>query len=328
MNNDLKNNNPLLDSGLQVVACELKALETLAKQLDNNFIAACQSMLDCKGRIVVLGMGKSGHIGRKIAATLSSTGTPALFVHPAEASHGDMGMITKDDLVLAISNSGNAAEIITLLPLLKRLGAPLISIGSKPNAVLAQAADIHLNIGDMKEACPMNLAPTSSTTATLVLGDALAIALLEARGYSEEAFAFTHPGGMLGKRLLLRVEDLMHTGEHIPVVQQDKSIMEALTEITAKGFGITAVVGDSGKLVGVFTDGDLRRAVDSSDNIKALKLISVMGEHPVSVPANQLAAEALRIMEQKKIMAVFVVNEQQKPIGVIHMHDMLRSGLA
>lgn len=317
----------LIDSGRRTVRLEQEAVAALEARIGDSFVRACELILACKGRVVVTGMGKSGHIGHKIAATLASTGTPAFFVHPGEASHGDLGMITRGDLVIAISNSGNSPEIITLLPILKRLGIPMITMTGKLTSPLAEAAEISLDIHVASEACPLDLAPTSSTTAALVMGDALAVALLEARGFTAEDFALSHPGGILGRRLLLRVSDLMHAGERVPKVQPDTSILNALGEITAKGLGMTTVVNANGELLGVFTDGDLRRAVDKGHDIRQVSIENLMTRSPTSVLSNALAAEALTVMENRKITALVVVNEQNHAVGVIHMHDLLRAGL-
>lgn len=318
----------MIDSGRRTVRLEQEAVAALEARIDDSFVRACELILACKGRVVVTGMGKSGHIGHKIAATLASTGTPAFFVHPGEASHGDLGMITRGDLVIAISNSGNSPEIITLLPILKRLGIPMITMTGKLNSPLAEAAEVSLNIQVTSEACPLDLAPTSSTTVTLVMGDALAVALLEARGFTAEDFALSHPGGILGRRLLLRVSDLMHAGDHMPKVQPNTSLLNALGEITAKGMGMTTVAGPKGELLGVFTDGDLRRAVDKGHDIRHVTIDNIMTRNPTSVLSSALAAEALTVMENRKITALVVVDEQNHAVGVIHMHDLLRAGLA
>ncbi|MCV6606316.1 MAG: KpsF/GutQ family sugar-phosphate isomerase, partial [Porticoccaceae bacterium] len=279
------------------------------------------------GRVIVTGMGKSGHIGGKIAATLASTGTPSFFVHPGEASHGDLGMITEHDAVLAISNSGSTAEVVTLLPLIKRLGVPLISMTGKPTSPLAEAAHAHLDISVESEACPLGLAPTSSTTVTLVMGDALAVSLLEARGFTAEDFAFSHPGGALGRKLLLKVEDIMHKGDEVPRVSRDSSVRDALVEMTGKGFGMTTVVDEQQQLLGVFTDGDLRRAVDQRTDINTATVGDVMTLNCKTISRNMLAAEALGIMEDYKITALVVENDDKQPCGVLHMHDVLRAGV-
>ncbi len=309
------------------MAMETQAVSDLHDRIDQSFITACETLLACDGRVVVTGMGKSGHIANKIAATLASTGTPAFFVHPGEASHGDLGMITKNDVVLALSNSGNTAEVITLLPLIKRLGIPLISMTGDPNSALAQAAVANLDVSIAEEACPLNLAPTTSTTVTLVMGDALAIALLESRGFSAEDFAFSHPGGALGRKLLLRVSDIMHADNEVPRVAPETPLQNALLEMTAKGFGMTTVTNDKGKLLGVFTDGDLRRIIDSKTDISTVNIDSVMTKNPKTVKHDMLAAEALTIMEKASITAVVVEDASNHPIGVLHMHDILRAGV-
>jgi arabinose-5-phosphate isomerase len=274
-------------------------------------------------------MGKSGHIGRKIAATLASTGSPAFFVHPGEASHGDMGMITQHDVVIALSNSGTTAEVITLLPLIKRLGVPLVSMTGNTQSTLAQASDVHLDVSVEAEACPLSLAPTSSTTVALVMGDALAIALLEARGFTAEDFAFSHPGGALGRKLLLKVEDIMHTGDRIPVVAANTPLIEALLVMNSKGFGLTTVCDAEQRLLGVFTDGDLRRALHSDvADLRHTAIDSVMTRHGKTASKHMLAAEALAIMEQKHITALVVIDEQQRVEGIVHLHDMLKAGVA
>lgn len=281
----------------------------------------------CKGRVVVTGMGKSGHIGHKIAATLASTGTPAFFVHPGEASHGDMGMITSQDVVIAISNSGNTSEVVTILPLIKRMGAPLISMTGNPDSTLAKEAVANLDVSVETEACPLGLAPTSSTTATLVMGDALAVALLEARGFSAEDFAFSHPGGSLGRRLLLHVSDIMHTGERIPSVSEDTPLSGALLEISRKGLGMTTVVDADGRMTGIFTDGDLRRTLDKSLDVHTTPMRDVMTRNGRTIQPEQLAAEALNIMEGLKISALPVTDSSGTVVGAINMHDLLRAGV-
>ncbi|WP_406564705.1 KpsF/GutQ family sugar-phosphate isomerase [Marinobacter subterrani] len=283
--------------------------------------------MNCKGRVVVTGMGKSGHIGNKIAATLASTGTPSFFVHPGEASHGDMGMITSQDVVIAISNSGNTSEVVTILPLIKRMGAPLISMTGNANSTLAREALANLDVSVQVEACPLGLAPTSSTTATLVMGDALAVALLEARGFSAEDFAFSHPGGSLGRRLLLRVSDIMHTGDRIPVVDPNTTLSSALLEISRKGLGMTTVVDDQGTLVGIFTDGDLRRTLDRAVDIHNTPIHEIMTRHGRTIQADHLAAEALNVMDELKINALPVTDDTGALVGAINMHDLLRAGV-
>jgi arabinose-5-phosphate isomerase len=284
-------------------------------------------MLACKGRIVVIGMGKSGHIGNKIAATLASTGSPAFFVHPGEASHGDLGMITSSDVVLALSNSGETREIITILPLIKRMGAPLISMTGNPASTLAREANVNLDVSVAKEACPLDLAPTASTTAALVMGDAVAIALLEARGFTAEDFALSHPGGSLGRRLLLHVYDIMHKGDAIPAVTQHASLRDALIEMTTKGLGMTAIVDGEGRAVGIFTDGDLRRCLDRDIDVRAAKIADVMIPGGKHIAPDRLAVEALNLMEEKKINALLIVDHDERLCGALNMHDLLRAGV-
>ncbi|WNZ55382.1 KpsF/GutQ family sugar-phosphate isomerase [Microbulbifer sp. MKSA007] len=317
----------ILEAGRRTVRMEADAVAALENRINEEFQQACKLIMQCRGRTIVTGMGKSGHIGRKIAATLASTGTPSFFVHPGEASHGDLGMITRDDVVIAISNSGSSAEVLTLLPLLKRLGIPLISMAGKTDSPLAQAAEVNLDISVETEACPLNLAPTSSTTVTLVMGDALAVALLEARGFTAEDFAFSHPGGALGRRLLLKTEDVMHVGNELPQVTPETLLSKALLEMTSKGFGITTVVNDEGELLGVFTDGDLRRVIDQKIELDKAIMEEVMSRRPKTVSTDTLAAEALRIMEDYKITALVVEDETHHPLGVLHMHDILRAGV-
>ena len=309
------------------MAMETQAVSDLHDRVDGSFVIACETLLACVGRVIVTGMGKSGHIGNKIAATLASTGTPAFFVHPGEASHGDLGMITKNDVVLALSNSGNTAEVITLLPLIKRLGIPLVSMTGDTNSALAQAAVANLDVSIAEEACPLNLAPTTSTTVTLVMGDALAIALLESRGFSAEDFAFSHPGGALGRKLLLRVSDIMHADNEVPRVTPETPLHNALLEMTEKGFGMTTITNTQGELLGVFTDGDLRRIIDSETNLSSVNMSQVMTENPKTVNHDMLVAEALTIMEKASITAVVVEDASNHPIGVLHMHDILRAGV-
>lgn len=314
-------------SARQTIEIEKDAIQALHSRIDERFVEACQLLMECQGRVVVIGMGKSGHIGRKIAATFASTGTPAFFVHPGEASHGDMGMITGEDVVLAISNSGNTAEVVTLLPLIKRMGTPLITMTGNEESTMARQAVVNLNIAVTKEACPLGLAPTSSTTATLVMGDALAVALLEARGFSPEDFAFSHPGGTLGRRLLLKVSDVMHTGEALPTVRQDARMSEALLEMSRKGLGMTAIVDTSSKLVGVFTDGDLRRTLDRNVDIHETQIGSVMTAQCKTIGPDHLAAEALNIMEEIKINGLLVTDPHGRLVGALNMHDLLRAGV-
>ena len=316
-----------IQSAQRTIRLELEAIEALLQRINGDFARACELILACKGRVVVVGMGKSGHIGRKIAATLASTGTAAFFVHPGEASHGDMGMITRDDVVLALSNSGSTSEIVTLLPLIKRLGITLISMTGNPASPLAQAAAVNLDAGVSQEACPLNLAPTSSTTVSLVLGDALAIALLEARGFTAEDFAFSHPGGALGRRLLLKVENVMHQGAELPLVRRGTPLREALLEMTRKGLGMTLVAEADGRLAGVFTDGDLRRALDRGVDVRDAGIDALMTIPGKTIRADALAAEALKLMEDHKISALVVVDDNHMPVGALNMHDLLRAGV-
>ena len=316
-----------ISSGARTVRIELAAVSALSQRLDAEFTKACQLILNCKGRVIVTGMGKSGHIGKKIAATLASTGTPAFFVHPAEASHGDMGMITPQDVVLAISYSGTSNEILTLLPLFKRSGINVISMTGNPNSTLAGVSEAHLNIAVEIEACPLDLAPTASTTATLVMGDALAIALLEARGFTAEDFAFSHPGGALGRKLLIRVIDIMHAGDSVPRVAANASLNQALLTMTEKGFGLTTIVDANNHLLGIFTDGDLRRTIDKGISLNNATIGDLMHKTPKTISDKALAAEALKTMEDLKITALIVCDEQQSPVGVLHMHDLLRAGV-
>jgi arabinose-5-phosphate isomerase len=313
--------------GLAVIKTEAAAVAALEKRINGDFVDACNFMLHCKGRIVVMGMGKSGHIANKIAATLASTGSPAFFVHPGEASHGDLGMITQGDVVLVLSNSGEIDEIVTLIPIIRRLNIPLISMTGNSKSTIAREADVNLDVGVDKEACPLGLAPTSSTTAALVMGDALAISLLEARGFTAEDFARSHPGGTLGRRLLLHVSDIMHRDERIPRVHESAKLAEALVEMSAKGLGMTAIVDSENKLIGIFTDGDLRRTLDAEVNFQTAVVKDVMSRNCTTIRENKLAAEALQLMESKKISALIVVDEQAKPTGALNMHDLLTAGV-
>ena len=317
----------LCKTGVSVVAIESAAVRDLEARINEDFVAACEHMLACKGRIVVTGMGKSGHIGNKIAATLASTGSPAFFVHPGEASHGDLGMITASDVVLALSNSGETREIVTILPLIKRMHAPLVSMTGNPDSTLAREADVNLDVSVAKEACPLDLAPTASTTAALVMGDAVAIALLEARGFTAEDFALSHPGGSLGRRLLLHVYDIMHKGNAIPAVTRDASLRDALMEMTAKGLGMTAIIDDKGRPVGIFTDGDLRRCLDRGIDVRTAGIDEVMIPGGKRIAPDRLAAEALNLMEDKKINALLIVDEDERLCGALNMHDLLRAGV-
>ncbi len=313
--------------GLAVIQTEADAVRTLADRIDDNFARACQYMLDCQGRVVVVGMGKSGHVGGKIAATLASTGTPAFFVHPGEASHGDLGMITEHDVVLALSNSGETDEILTILPLIKRLGVPLITLTGNPDSTLARAAAVNIDVSVAKEACPLGLAPTASTTAALAMGDALAVAMLESRGFTELDFARSHPGGSLGRRLLLRIDDIMHRGDTIPQVRHDAPLKETLSEMTRKGLGMTAVLDDDGSVIGIFTDGDLRRAVDRGADLHTTRVRDLMTANPRTIGTGVLAAEALRIMQSRKINGLLVVDDDGHLVGALGMHDLLRAGV-
>lgn len=310
-----------------VLDIESRAVLRLKERLGDSFNEACTLCLETTGRIVVTGMGKSGHIGGKIASTLASTGTPAFFVHPAEASHGDLGMITQQDLVLAVSYSGETEEVLTILPLIKRIGATLISMTGKPSSTLAKAANVHLDVSVDEEACPLNLAPTASTTATLAMGDALAVALLEYRGFTAEDFARSHPSGSLGKRLLLRVVDLMHTGDDIPAVTPDVNLSAGLVEMTQKGLGMTAIVDNEDRLLGIFTDGDLRRALDSGIDVHETRMADVMHEGSITGNPEMLAAEAVRLLEQHKITSLLVTDSDGRLIGALNVHDLFRAGV-
>jgi len=321
------NDQKLRELGLAVIQVEAEAISSLAKQINDDFISACKLLFSCVGRVIVVGMGKSGHIAGKIAATLASTGTPAFFVHPGEASHGDLGMITKQDVILVLSNSGETEEILKILPLIKRLGIPLIAMTGNPLSTLAKDATIHINVSVEQEACPLGLAPTSSTTAALVMGDALAISLLEAKGFTRDDFALSHPGGSLGRRLLLRVSDIMHTGSNIPSVPETARISDALLEMTEKKLGMTAIVNADNQVIGIFTDGDLRRTLAKNRDIHQTVISEVMTNHCSVISADILAAEAMQIMEKKKINALIVVSDQKQAIGALNMHDLIRAGI-
>jgi arabinose-5-phosphate isomerase len=313
--------------GLAVINTEIEAISALRNRIDNTFVKACQHLLKCEGRIVVIGMGKSGHIGGKIAATLASTGSPAFFVHPGEASHGDLGMITDNDVVIALSNSGETSEILTILPLLKRLGVPLIALTGQPDSTLASYADTHIDVSVTKEACPHGLAPTSSTTSALVMGDALAISLLEAKGFTAEDFALSHPGGNLGRRLLLRVSDIMHIGDAIPQVSDKSLISDALVEMTDKGLGMTAVIDSREHVIGIFTDGDLRRVIAQRVDVHTTNLTAFMTSNCKTGQSDMLAAEILTLMQRHKINALLITDSEQQLVGAINMHDLLRAGV-
>ncbi|WP_345425958.1 KpsF/GutQ family sugar-phosphate isomerase [Halioxenophilus aromaticivorans] len=317
----------LKNTAIRTIRMEIDAIAELQARINDQFVTACKLIMACPGRVIVSGMGKSGHIGRKIAATLASTGTPAFFVHPGEASHGDLGMITADDVLIAISNSGTSAELLALMPVLKRMGTKIISMTGNDESPLAEHAEVNLNIGVQTEACPLDLAPTSSTTVTLVMGDALAVALLEAKGFSAEDFAFSHPGGALGRKLLLKVADIMHKDGEVPVVTPATAVSQALVEMTQKGFGITTVVDETGQLLGVFTDGDLRRHVDLGTDLGKATMIDVMTRAPKTVDKDLLAVAALNLMEDNKITAAVVADEQGSVAGIIHLHDLLRAGV-
>ncbi len=312
---------------LQVLTIEAQAVADLAAKIDDRFDTACELILACEGRVVVTGMGKSGHIGGKIAATLASTGTPAFFVHPGEASHGDLGMITAKDLVIGISNSGETNEILKLIPLLKRLGIPLITMSGDPDSSLGKAANVGIDVGVSEEACPLNLAPTASTTATLAMGDALAVALLDNRGFTKEDFALSHPGGSLGKQLLLTIADLMHSGDDMPVVESKEKLSAGLMQMTSKGLGMTAVTDSNGILLGILTDGDLRRAVDRHGDIRDIAIAEIMSRKCKTVRPEMLAVEAVLILEDNRINGLIVVDADNRAIGALNVHDLLRAGI-
>jgi arabinose-5-phosphate isomerase len=316
-----------INEGHRVLRLEADAVSSLSGKLGASFASACKAILDCPGRVVVVGMGKSGHIGSKIAATLASTGTPAFFVHPGEASHGDLGMITPDDLVIAISNSGNTPEILAILPMIKRLGVPLISMTGSKDSAICQQSDVCLDVGVAQEACPHNLAPTASTTAALAMGDALAVALLKARNFSVNDFARSHPGGALGRRLLLYVIDIMHTGDEIPLVSENDGLEKALIEMSQKGLGMTGIVDTAGRLTGIFTDGDLRRTLSRGLDLYDVKAADVMTPDPMVTQQDTLAAEVVNMMQQRSINSIIVVDTDHRPVGALNMHDLLRAGL-
>ena len=316
----------IIRSARTVITTEAAAIAALEPRIGSNFVQACRLILACRGRVVVSGMGKSGHVARKIAATLASTGTPAFFVHPGEASHGDLGMIQPEDVVLALSYSGETDELLFILPMIKRQGIPLIAITGKPGSSLAKEADVHLDGKISSEACPLGLAPTASTTVALVLGDALAIALLEARGFTSDDFARSHPAGALGRRLLLHISDVMHSGDDVPRVSADATLSAALVEMTRKQLGMTAVVDADQRLLGVFTDGDLRRALDDEDvNLRGASVAELMTRGPKTIGAERLAAEAAQLMEKHQIHALLVVDEDQRVVGALNIHDLLRA---
>jgi len=317
----------LTELGRVALHIEATAVTTLAGRLGADFARACRACLACRGRVVVIGMGKSGHIGNKIAATLASTGTPSFFVHPAEAVHGDLGMITHEDLVLTLSNSGETSEVLALVPVLKRLGVPLLALTGNPSSSLARVADVHLDVSVPAEACPLNLAPTASTTASLAMGDALAVALLRLRGFTEADFARSHPGGSLGRRLLLHVEDVMHAGDEVPAVGPDETVSAGLLEMSRKGLGMTSIVAADGRLLGVFTDGDLRRALDRRIDVHETPMREVMTAPCRSIGARELAVEAVLLMERHRITALVVVDGNGIVVGALNVHDLLRAGV-
>lgn len=317
----------ICELGRAVIQTEADAITALLSRIDQHFARACQYLLECQGRIIVIGMGKSGHIGKKIAATFASTGSPAFFVHPGEANHGDIGMITPKDVVLALSNSGETDEVLSLLPFLKRLDIPLICMTGNPNSSLSKAASVNIDVSVTKEACPLGLAPTASTTATLAMGDALAISLLQKRGFTAEDFALSHPGGTLGRRLLLRVDEIMHKEAAIPKVNQEALLKVALMEMTQKKLGMTTIVDKDNKLAGIFTDGDIRRAFDNNADVHSTQIHQIMTKNPKVIMLGTLAAEALHIMETYKITSLVVTDTHNTPIGIVHMHDILRAGV-
>ena len=317
----------LKDLAGRVLDIESRAVSRLRERLDDSFAEACALCLETEGRVVVTGMGKSGHIGGKIAATLASTGTPSFFVHPGEASHGDLGMITPNDVVLAVSFSGETDEVVTILPLIKRIGAGLITMTGKPASTLARAADVHLDVSVDEEACPLNLAPTASTTATLAMGDALAVALLESRGFTAEDFALSHPSGSLGKRLLLRVGDIMHKGDDVPAVSRDVMVSTGLVEMSEKGLGMTAIVAADRQLLGVFTDGDLRRALDSGLDVRSTRIADIMHADCIVGSADMLAAEAVHLLDENKITSLLITDEAGRLVGALNVHDLFRAGV-
>ncbi len=315
----------LIASGQRVFKIEQAELDRVGNRIGAEFATACRLVLGSRGRVVATGMGKSGHIARKIAATLASTGTPAFYVHPGEAGHGDLGMITGDDVVLALSYSGESDEVLMLLPVLKRQGNPLIAMTGKPQSSLARAADVHLDVNVDHEACPLALAPTSSTTASLAMGDALAVALLDARGFTADDFARSHPAGSLGRRLLLHITDVMHAGDELPAVREDASLSQALMEMSRKRLGMTSVIDAEGRLVGLFTDGDLRRALDTDLDVRTAGIAQVMTRNPRTIGAGHLAVEAARLLEKHQINGLIVVDTDNRPVGALNIHDLLRA---
>ena len=317
----------LLDLARRVLDIESRAVDKLKSRLDSSFVAACELCLATSSRVVVTGMGKSGHVARKISATLASTGTPSFYVHPAEASHGDLGMITANDLLMAVSYSGETEEVVTILPLIKRIGAQLICLTGKPASTLGKAADVHLDVSVDEEACPLNLAPTASTTATLAMGDALAVALLESRGFTAEDFALSHPSGSLGKRLVLRVADVMHTGDDVPAVSGEFLLRDGLVEMTQKSLGMTAIIDAERRVLGIFTDGDLRRTLDAGIDVHKTTMNTVMHADCKVTNPDVLAAEAVRIMEENKITGLLVTDQDMRLVGALNIHDLFRAGV-
>jgi len=316
-----------IQSALRVLEIEGQAIAQLTQYVDENFVAACELMKNCKGKVVVCGMGKSGHIGHKISATLASTGTPAFFMHPGEANHGDLGMLTEQDVLLAISNSGETTELLALLPVVKRRGIAIIAMSNNPQSSLGKYADVNLCIKVEKEACSLGLAPTASTTATLVMGDALAVALLDARGFTPDDFALSHPGGALGRKLLLKLEDIMCKGELLPLVTTQQTISQALLEISRKGMGMAGIIADDGHLLGIFTDGDLRRVLDARVDIHTVSIESMMTANCITASQETLAAEVLNVMQKRKISSLFIVDEAHLPVGAINMQTLLAAGV-
>lgn len=317
----------LIDSAQDVIDAEIDAIQTLRNRLDSNFENSCEAILACKGRVIISGMGKSGHISNKIAATLASTGTPAFFVHPGEALHGDLGMITSEDVVVAISNSGTTEEVVTLATIVKRLGVIVIGMSGDKSSPLSEVSDFHLDIAVDKEACPLGLAPTSSTTVTLVLGDALAVALLEARGFTSEDFARSHPGGRLGKRLLVHVKDIMHTGKDTPICLPDTSLNDAILQMTGKKLGATLIADENNSLLGIFTDGDLRRCFEQQIDLHDINIGEIAQLNCIYTKADELAVNVVNLMQEKEITVLPVVDDSRKVIGIIHMHDLLKAGI-
>ena len=321
------NADAVLARGRRVLETEIAGVAALQHRLGGAFVDACRLLHQCTGRVIVTGMGKSGHIGAKIAATLASTGTPAFFLHPAEASHGDIGMITADDVLIAISNSGETAELVTILPAIKRLGVAMIAMIGRAGSTLAKAATVVLDVSVPEEACPHNLAPTASTTATLAMGDALAVAVLEARGFTQEDFARSHPGGSLGRRLLLHVEDVMRTGDQLPMSSPEATLRDGLLEMSRKGLGMTAIVDERRRVLGIYTDGDLRRTLDRPADVHSLRMREVMTPEPKTIKARLLAAEAVHMMESARITQLLVVDDDNVLIGALNVHDLLRAGV-